>query len=165
MRKTLGKRPNGASYVRKTAPKDAKAASYVRKKNLDTPQRETKQGRPSEVNRTAILQQRDALQRILSQHGEWLWKPNRGLADRAEVENALAPAGRLPQLYELYKSAVNDRDFPKGDAAQIRFIAASLAAELVTRDPRGAVTARRSRQICREERAKIEKNSGRTSKR
>jgi hypothetical protein len=109
-------------------------------------------GRPG-VNRTQVLQMADQLRAMLPAFWSKLAPQLMAAESPEDVTTAFKTLGSesfryVPHWSELIWKIVNDRRFPgvRGKA-QIEFLSDSLGAQ-------GAVTPRRSREICAKERAK-----------
>jgi hypothetical protein len=120
-------------------------------KRLDTLLPKRRRGRPQTVVPSAIKGRADNYQGILDHVWNELW-PSLSVAQSEEdVVNALKKAleyeAQFTPSVPLILRLLKDPKFPKRRQAQIRFLADSIAGG-------GTVTARRSRDICAEERAR-----------
>lgn len=133
-------------------PKRKKSAGKT-KKPLDTVFGKRGKGRPARVPFAWITGRADNYRRILNGVWERLWP----LLSEAQTEEAVKKAFQegatpydrefMPYLAALVLRVVHDPKFPKRRAAQINFLADSLAGW-------GRTSPRRSRDICEQERAK-----------
>jgi len=111
-----------------------------------------RRGRPG-VDRSLVLQTADQLSVMLPAFWPRLVQPLLASQSPGDVTKAFEASGLMstsfvPHWSELILKIIHDRRFPRSRAkAQIRFLADSLGAQ-------GAVTFRRSREICAEERTK-----------
>ena len=111
-----------------------------------------RRGRPG-VDRSLVLQTADQLSVMLPAFWPRLVQPLLAAQSPVDVTRAFEPLGLVstsfvPHWSELILKIIHDRRFPRVRAkAQIAFLADSLGAQ-------GAVTPRRSREICAEERTK-----------
>jgi hypothetical protein len=125
----------------------------MRKKALDRFSQKRGRGRPATVRFTEIRGRADNNRWILDQVWERLWpllsKANsEGEVTKAFEEGAGSYARQyVPPFSALIFGVLREKTFPKRRKSQVSFLADSLAGE-------GVVTARRSRDICAEERAK-----------
>lgn len=120
---------------------------------LDSLSPKRPRGRPG-IRGSLVRNNADHYQALLSKHWNVIGEPL-GLAGTPEEVTAafheVPEAERVnfvPSLAELILTVTEEQRFPISDDAQIRFLADSLGA-------RGAVSPRRSRDICAEERVKV----------
>src|SRR5438270_13167230 len=124
----------------------------VKKKRLHSTAEQKPRGRPG-VDRSRVLQTADQLRVMLPDFwprlvGLLLAARSPGDVTRAFEVLGLVSTSFVPHWSELILKIIHDRRFPRLRAkAQIEFLADSLGAQ-------GAVTPRRSREICAEERKK-----------
>ncbi len=124
----------------------------IKKKRSDPAAGKRRRGRPG-VDRSQVLQTADQLSVMLPAFWPKLVKPLLAARSPGDVTRAFEVLGLVstsfvPHWSELILKITHYRRFPRSRAkAQIRFLADSLGAQ-------GAVTFRRSREICAEERTK-----------
>jgi hypothetical protein len=124
----------------------------IKKKRSRSPAGTRRRGRPG-VDRSQVLQTADQLSVMLPAFWPKLAKPllaahSPGDVTRAFEAFGLVSTSFVPHWSGLILKITRDRRFPRVRAkAQIAFLADSLGAQ-------GAVTPRRSREICAEERTK-----------
>ena len=122
---------------------------------LDTILKKRGRGRPARARASEIRGRGDNYRWILNQVWERLWPQLSKAQSKVNVINALqqgaSPYDRefIP-IAEVVLRVLHDTKFPKRRAAQINFVADSLAGL-------GWISPRRSRDICGEERAKEER--------
>jgi hypothetical protein len=132
--------------------RDASKRTKKDKLPLDTTLKKRGRGRPARVRPSEIRGRGDNYRWILNQVWDRLWPQLSKAQNKADVINALqegaSPYDRefIP-IAELVPQVLHDTKFPKRRAAQINFVADSLAGL-------GWISPRRSRDICEEERAK-----------
>jgi hypothetical protein len=138
----------GKLSVKMTKVKNSKKAT---KKVLDTFMTKRRPGRPQTVVPSAIEGRAHNYTGILDHVWDELWIPLSAADTEESVVSAFQSA--IPNETEFSRSAalilgvLKERHFPKRRKARIRFLADSIAGL-------GAVTPRRSRDICAEERAR-----------
>lgn len=125
------------------------------KKTLDKSLPKRPPGRPATVDASAVMGTADNWRGIFSYIWDAFWPSFSTAQSEDDVCDALKKAreyeGEFKPLARLMLEVKNHPKFPKRNAdARINFLADSIAG-------RGIVTARRSRDICAEERAKQEK--------
>ncbi len=124
----------------------------IKKKRSHPRAGKRRRGRPG-VDRSLVLQTADQLSVMLPAFWPRLVQPLLAAQSPVDVTRAFEPLGLVstsfvPHWSELILKIIHDRRFPRVRAkAQIAFLADSLGAQ-------GAVTPRRSREICAEERTK-----------
>ena len=124
----------------------------VKKKRSHPPAGKRRRGRPG-VDRSLALQTADQLGVMLPAFWPRLAPPLLAAQSPGDVTRAFEALGLVstsfvPHWSELILKIIHDRRFPRVRAkAQIAFLTDSLGAQ-------GAVTPRRSREICAEERTK-----------
>jgi hypothetical protein len=118
---------------------------------LDTVPEKGRRGPKPKVSASAVRGRADNYRGLL----ENVWDPLWPLLSRAQTEDDVLRAFReaypgeyefMPRLAPLILSVLKERTFPRRRTAQIKFMADSLAGL-------GIVSARRSRDICAEDRA------------
>jgi len=126
------------------------------KKALDRFSQKRGRGRPATVRFTEIVGRADNNRRILDQVWERLWP----LLSRANSEGEVTTAFKegagpyatqyVPAFSALIFGVLREKIFPKRRKSQVNFLADSLAGV-------GVVVARRSRDICAEQRSKAQR--------
>lgn len=122
-------------------------------KILDSDLPKRHRGRPQRVNPSQVTDRADNYREILEQVWEKLWPPLSKADTRDQIIAALEYAA--PYSADFIPSAegiltvLKDPKFPVRPQVRINFLADSLAAL-------GRVTARRSRDICARERARVQ---------
>lgn len=123
------------------------------KKALDRFSQKRGKGRPATVRFTEIVGRADNNRWILDQVWERLWPLLSRVNSEGEVTKAFEQGAGpytmqyVPTFSALILGVLREKTFPKRRKSQVNFLADSLAGL-------GVVTARRSRDICAEERAK-----------
>jgi hypothetical protein len=133
----------------------SKKASQIEKKGLDTFSHRQGRGRRRTVRFTDVIGQANNNRWILDQVWQHLWPSLSKASSEDEVTKALqegtvAYAPKFVPLSALILEVLREKTFPKRRKSQINFLADSLAGM-------GVVTARRSRDICAEERSRAQR--------
>ena len=138
----------------------AKVSAQMRKRSktvknpkfpLDTMLAKRGRGHPAKVRPSEICGRAENYRMIFDQVWDRLWPHLSGAQSQAQVISALQDGAKpydrefIPWA-ELMLGVLKEKKFPKRREAQINFVADSLAGL-------GSVTARRSRDICDQERA------------
>lgn len=130
-----------------------KKAAADPKKGLDSLLPRKPRGRPG-IRRSPVRSNADHYQMLLSQHWKVVGPP---LLQAKTPEQVTAAFREVPEIQRVHfvpslakpiLAVLRERHFPKTRDAQIRFLADSLGA-------RGAVSPRRSRDICAEQRKNV----------
>lgn len=129
-----------------------------RKRPIDTFSEKRGRGRPIRMRPTEISGRSGNLRFILGQVWDRLWPLLSEAQDVASVAQAFKEGSQpyesnfVPHLVELTLQVIREPKWPKRRPAQVGFLADSLAAA-------GALTPRRSRDICAQQRTKDEKTT------